>query len=171
MPHPRNRSRGFRPSWRCFRTWWPGRSSATRRWPNNCASANTPLSRFASGVAIFIVGFAKKILLANPCGQVADAVFDAANPVRARRLGRRVGLRVPDLFRFLRLFGYGRRAGANARVRIPAEFRRALSLGEHHGTLAALAHLPLERVAGLFVLLRLAATGKARGALISISPW
>jgi alginate O-acetyltransferase complex protein AlgI len=37
-------------------------------------------ARFASGVAIFMVGFAKKILLANPCGQVADAVFSAANP-------------------------------------------------------------------------------------------
>jgi alginate O-acetyltransferase complex protein AlgI len=38
------------------------------------------VARFASGVALFIVGFAKKILLANPCGQVADAVFNAANP-------------------------------------------------------------------------------------------
>src|SRR5687768_8022748 len=36
--------------------------------------------RFASGVAIFIIGFAKKILLANPCGEVADAVFGAATP-------------------------------------------------------------------------------------------
>jgi alginate O-acetyltransferase complex protein AlgI len=36
--------------------------------------------RFASGIAIFIVGFAKKILLANPCGNVADAVFGAAYP-------------------------------------------------------------------------------------------
>lgn len=39
---------------------------------------HTP-ERFASGVSIFIVGFAKKILLANPCGQVADAMFQAAN--------------------------------------------------------------------------------------------
>src|ERR1043166_2393655 len=31
------------------------------------------ISRFASGVAMFVVGFAKKILLANPCGNVADA--------------------------------------------------------------------------------------------------
>jgi alginate O-acetyltransferase complex protein AlgI len=38
------------------------------------------VSRFASGIAIFMVGFAKKILLANPCGQVADAVFGAGNP-------------------------------------------------------------------------------------------
>src|SRR5688572_24341522 len=39
------------------------------------------LTRFASGVAIFIVGFAKKILLANPCGMVADAVFAADHPM------------------------------------------------------------------------------------------
>lgn len=37
-------------------------------------------SRFASGIAIFVIGFAKKILLANPCGQVADAVFGAGSP-------------------------------------------------------------------------------------------
>jgi alginate O-acetyltransferase complex protein AlgI len=38
------------------------------------------VARFASGIVIFVVGFAKKIILANPCGQVADAVFNAANP-------------------------------------------------------------------------------------------
>lgn len=38
------------------------------------------LPRFASGVALFILGFGKKVLLANPCGHVADAVFNAASP-------------------------------------------------------------------------------------------
>ena len=38
------------------------------------------VTRFAAGVAVFLVGFAKKILLANPCGEVADAVFSAAHP-------------------------------------------------------------------------------------------
>ncbi|MCC7376061.1 MAG: MBOAT family protein [Verrucomicrobiales bacterium] len=38
-------------------------------------------TRFASGLAIFIVGFAKKVLLANPCGLVADAVFAADHPL------------------------------------------------------------------------------------------
>ena len=33
--------------------------------------------KFASGVTLFILGFAKKILLANPIGRVADAAFDA----------------------------------------------------------------------------------------------
>jgi len=36
--------------------------------------------RFASGTSIFILGFAKKTLLANPAGHVADAVFNAAGP-------------------------------------------------------------------------------------------
>lgn len=36
--------------------------------------------RFASGVNLFILGFAKKLLLANPCGLVADSVFNAAHP-------------------------------------------------------------------------------------------
>jgi len=38
------------------------------------------LQRFASGITLFILGFGKKILLANSCGHVADAVFNAANP-------------------------------------------------------------------------------------------
>jgi alginate O-acetyltransferase complex protein AlgI len=33
--------------------------------------------RFASGVTLFILGFAKKIMLANPMGRVADAAFNA----------------------------------------------------------------------------------------------
>ncbi len=38
------------------------------------------VSRFASGIAVFIIGFSKKILLANPCGDVADAVFNVSSP-------------------------------------------------------------------------------------------
>lgn len=37
--------------------------------------------KFAAGVAMFILGFAKKILLANPMGRVADSVFGAATPL------------------------------------------------------------------------------------------
>ena len=44
------------------------------------AAREHTLTRFASGVSIFIIGFAKKILLANPAGVVADAVFNAAGP-------------------------------------------------------------------------------------------
>lgn len=38
------------------------------------------IKRFASGIAIFILGFAKKVLLANPAGNVADAVFNTESP-------------------------------------------------------------------------------------------
>lgn len=38
------------------------------------------LEKFSSGAALFILGFAKKILLADAVGQVADAVFAAKAP-------------------------------------------------------------------------------------------
>jgi len=38
------------------------------------------LQKFSSGVSLFILGFAKKILLANMVGQVADTVFAADAP-------------------------------------------------------------------------------------------
>ncbi|MEP6533732.1 MAG: MBOAT family O-acyltransferase [Bryobacteraceae bacterium] len=38
------------------------------------------LEKFTAGVAIFALGFAKKILLANPMGSVANAVFDSSTP-------------------------------------------------------------------------------------------
>ncbi len=45
------------------------------------AERSHTLSRFASGTLIFMIGFAKKVLLANPAGGVADAVFNAAQPL------------------------------------------------------------------------------------------
>jgi len=38
------------------------------------------LPRFSAGTSLFILGFAKKILLANPLGEMADAVFAAETP-------------------------------------------------------------------------------------------
>ncbi|MGZ5004177.1 MAG: MBOAT family O-acyltransferase, partial [Chthoniobacterales bacterium] len=35
--------------------------------------------KFARGVAFFMLGLAKKILLANPCGKIADTCFDAGS--------------------------------------------------------------------------------------------
>jgi alginate O-acetyltransferase complex protein AlgI len=37
------------------------------------------LPKFARGIAMFSFGMAKKVLLANPCGKVADACFDAGS--------------------------------------------------------------------------------------------
>jgi alginate O-acetyltransferase complex protein AlgI len=39
---------------------------------------STSWMKFSRGVAFFSLGMAKKVLLANPCGKVADTVFDAA---------------------------------------------------------------------------------------------
>ncbi|MCW5980176.1 MAG: MBOAT family protein [Bryobacteraceae bacterium] len=39
------------------------------------------LDKFTAGIAMFALGFAKKILLANPMGRVADSVFGAAAPL------------------------------------------------------------------------------------------
>lgn len=38
------------------------------------------LEKFSSGAALFILGFAKKIVLANPMGEMADTVFAAEAP-------------------------------------------------------------------------------------------
>jgi len=38
------------------------------------------VERFSSGVAIFMVGFTKKIMLANPMGAIADTAFATAQP-------------------------------------------------------------------------------------------
>ena len=37
------------------------------------------IEKFARGVAFFSVGLAKKVLLANPCGKIADLAFDAGS--------------------------------------------------------------------------------------------
>ena len=37
------------------------------------------LEKFSRGVAFFSLGMAKKVLLANPCGKIADTVFDAGS--------------------------------------------------------------------------------------------
>ena len=37
------------------------------------------LEKFARGVAMFSLGLAKKVMLANPCGKIADTCFDAGS--------------------------------------------------------------------------------------------
>jgi alginate O-acetyltransferase complex protein AlgI len=36
------------------------------------------LAKFSRGIAFFSLGIAKKVLLANPCGRIADTAFDSA---------------------------------------------------------------------------------------------
>ena len=42
-------------------------------------SRSYTMETFARGIAFFSMGFAKKILLANPCGKIADTVFGAGS--------------------------------------------------------------------------------------------
>jgi alginate O-acetyltransferase complex protein AlgI len=43
------------------------------------ASRTHSMAKFARGAAFFCVGMAKKVLLANPCGKIADLAFDAGS--------------------------------------------------------------------------------------------
>ena len=81
---------------------------------------------FASGVSLFILGFAKKILLANPMGEVADAAFGAAAPAALDAWFGARGLCLPDLFRLLRLLRHGGRPGPDARLRVPEKLQRTV---------------------------------------------
>ncbi|MFC1610769.1 MBOAT family O-acyltransferase [Myxococcota bacterium] len=49
------------------------------------ATRTHTIARFASGASMFMLGFSKKILLANPAGAIADSVFalDGSSPLMA----------------------------------------------------------------------------------------
>ncbi len=97
--------------------------------------------KFARGVAFFMLGLAKKILLANPCGKIADTAFDAGSVGTLDAWFGVDRLRVPNLFRLQRLLRHGDRARPHVRLRLREKFRFALSRGIDHRFLAALAHL------------------------------
>ena len=44
------------------------------------ANRKHTLDQFGTGVALFILGFAKKIILANSCGEIANSAFRADSP-------------------------------------------------------------------------------------------
>ena len=113
------------------------------------AQRSHTLEKFARGVAFLGLGLAKKILLANPCGKVADPAFDAGSLACFGRLVRRRRLRLPDLLRLLRLLGHGDRPRADARLRLPEELRLALPVAVDHRVLAPLAHLAVHLAARL----------------------
>ena len=80
-------------------------------------TARTPSTKFARGVAFFSLGLAKKVLLANPCGKIADLAFDAGVARRRSTPGTAsIGLRVPDLLRLQRLLRHGDRPRPDARA-------------------------------------------------------
>ncbi len=56
------------------------KSDPTPTFADQLAARSHTLDKFSWGAALFMLGFAKKILLANGVAQVADAVFAAASP-------------------------------------------------------------------------------------------
>ena len=82
------------------------------------------------GMTIFLLGLAKKLVLADMFARFADVGFrrgGAGGTAELRRgLVRRGVLRAADLLRFLRLFRHGDRSGAHAERALPAELRQPL---------------------------------------------
>jgi len=56
------------------------KSETTATFADQLATPTKSLSRFSYGAALFVLGFAKKVLLADIVGQAADAVFAAEAP-------------------------------------------------------------------------------------------
>ncbi len=106
------------------------------------------LDDFAYGVRRFVIGLAKKVLIANVVAGPADQIFamPAAELGDRARVARRGLLHAADLLRLLRLLGHGDRPRADVRLPLPGELPLALRRGERAGLLAALAHLALDLV-------------------------
>ena len=83
---------------------------------------------FAYGVRRFVIGLAKKVLIANVVAGPADRIFGmpASGALHRPRLARHHLLHAADLFRLLRLFGHGDWARPHVRVPLPGELPLAV---------------------------------------------
>ena len=79
--------------------------------------------KVARGLVFFIVGLAKKVLLADAMAAAVALAFDGG-PVGAGASW--MGLLLPNLLRLLGLLGHGHRPGPPARLRVPTELQLAL---------------------------------------------
>ncbi len=96
---------------------------------------------FGWGIAFFVIGCAKKVLIADPLASDHRSDLQPRSYPRAHRcLARRARLHVSAVPRLLGLFGDGDRARADARHALPRQFQRALSGDRYPGVLAALAY-------------------------------
>ena len=77
--------------------------------------------KFNRGAVRFMVGLARKVLIADAVAPLADAVFGVATPGLLRRLARCGRVYGPDLLRLRRLLRHGRGDGVDARLPIPGE--------------------------------------------------
>ena len=99
--------------------------------------------KFARGVAFFGLGMAKKVLLANPCGKVADLAFDAGSVGTLDAWAGVVGYAFQIYFDFSAYSRHGDRPRPDAGLRLRQELRLALPRAVDHRVLAAVAHLAL----------------------------
>jgi hypothetical protein len=95
------------------------------------------------GLAVFAIGMAKKIFLAEPAPPTPICVRQCRQPAHhdGRGVARRPRLYLADLFRFFRLFRYGDRTVPVYRHSLADQLQFAVQGCEHHRVLAALAHL------------------------------
>ncbi len=134
---------------RCSRSWSRGRSSASPRSPTRSAGARSRSSGSRAASPSSRVGLAKKVLLANPCGKIADTVFDAAS---SSALDAWYGLVAYSFQIYYDFSGYSDMAiglGLHDRLRLPEELRLALPLALGDRVLAALAPVALDLAARL----------------------
>jgi hypothetical protein len=90
--------------------------------------------RLVLGVELFMLGLAKKLVLADGLALRRSGLRGggAARPAEPDRgLGGAAGLWAADLFRLLRLFGHGDRPRSDVRHRVPGEFQQPVQGGEH----------------------------------------
>ena len=104
------------------------------------ASRTHTVTKCARGIAFISLGLAKKVLLANPCGRIADLAFDAGSIGIFEAWFGVTAYAFQIYFDFQRLLGHGYRARADARLRVPEELRFAVSRAIDNRLLAALAH-------------------------------
>ena len=98
-------------------------------------------SNLSVGFSYFILGLSKKVLLADPLAQLADASFAA--PGHLQLVGAWTAVLTYSVQLYFDFSGYSdmaHRPGLHVRRQVPAELQLALQGPQHHRLLATLAH-------------------------------
>ena len=107
------------------------------------------MTKFARGVSFFTLGLAKKVLIANPCGKVADLAFEAGS---LGALDAWYGVTVYAFQIYFDFSGYSDMAiglAPDARFCVPEELRLPVLVAVPDRVLAPVAHLALRLAARL----------------------
>ena len=96
---------------------------------NEIAARVIALPQIVDGLTRFAIGLAKKTVIADHAGLIADQIFGLGTAATdaGHRLARRHRLRHANPVRFLRLFRHGDRARAAPRLSLPGELQRSVS--------------------------------------------